>query len=165
MKYYLTSFLLIVSLYTFSQNKNLGIGLQSNFPTKGLSLRLDLDSINQIQLSYSSFKDYSLNRNLYGWKYSRIINKFKYFQSYTYVGFMIMSYNQLGIPTNYGNQKNGTTFSYGLGMGIQNTLFHRLNLSLEGGYGKYNFNKSNEDFGFVGGFGIHYLFKRKDKIK
>ena len=124
MKYYFTSFLLIVSLYTFSQNKNLGIGLQSNFPTKGLSLRLDLDSINQIQLSYSSFKDYSLNRNLYGWKYSRIINKFKYFQSYSYVGFMIMSYNQLGIPTNYGNQKNGTTFSYGLGMGIQNTLFH-----------------------------------------
>ena len=58
--------------------------------------------------------------------------------------------------------KSGTTFSYGLGMGIQNTLFHRLNLSLEGGVGKYNFNKTNEDFSFVGGFGLHYFFKRKD---
>ena len=161
-KIVLLSILMCFGMVGFSQNKNLSIGFQTTFPTKGLSLRLDLDSINQIQLSYSSFKDYSLNRNLYGWKYSRIINKFKYFQSYSYVGFMIMSYNQLGIPTNYGNQKNGTTFSYGLGMGIQNTLFHRLNLSIEGGYGKYNFNKSNEDFGFVGGFGLHYFFKRKD---
>ena len=161
-KVLLLSIFLFVSIFSFSQNKNIGIGLQSNFPTKGLSLRYDFDSTNQIQLSYTLYKDYSLNRNLYGWKYSRIINKFQYFQSYTYVGFMIMSYNQLGVPTNFGNDKNGTTFSYGLGMGIQNTLFHRLNLSLEGGYGKYNFNKSNEDFGFVGGFGLHYFFKRKD---
>jgi hypothetical protein len=161
-KVLLLSIFLFVSIFSFSQNKNIGIGLQSNFPTKGLSLRYDFDSTNQIQLSYTLYKDYSLNRNLYGWKYSRIINKFQYFQSYTYVGFMIMSYNQLGVPTNFGNDRNGTTFSYGLGMGIQNTLFHRLNLSLEGGYGKYNFNKSNEDFGFVGGFGLHYFFKRKD---
>jgi len=161
-KVLLLSIFLFVSIFSFSQNKNIGIGLQSNFPTKGLSLRYDFDSTNQIQLSYTLYKDYSLNRNLYGWKYSRIINKFQYFQSYTYVGFMIMSYNQLGVPTNFGNDRNGTTFSYGLGMGIQNTLFHRLNLSLEGGYGKYNFNKSSEDFGFVGGFGLHYFFKRKD---
>ncbi len=161
-KVLLLSIFLFVSIFSFSQNKNIGIGLQSNFPTKGLSMRYDFDSTNQIQLSYTLYKDYSLNRNLYGWKYSRIINKFQYFQSYTYAGFMIMSYNQLGVPTNFGNDKNGTTFSYGLGMGIQNTLFHRLNLSLEGGYGKYNFNKSNEDFGFVGGFGLHYFFKRKD---
>jgi hypothetical protein len=161
-KVLLLSIFLFVSIFSFSQNKNIGIGLQSNFPTKGLSLRYDFDSTNQIQLSYTLYKDYSLNRNLYGWKYSRIINKFQYFQSYTYVGFIIMSYNQLGVPTNFGNDRNGTTFSYGLGMGIQNTLFHRLNLSLEGGYGKYNFNKSNEDFGFVGGFGLHYFFKRKD---
>jgi len=162
MKYYLLSFFLLVSIFSFSQNKNLSIGLQSNFPTKGLSLKLDIDSVNQYQLSYSLYKDFFSNRNLYGLKYSRTINKFKYFQSYTYVGFMIMSYSLLGVPiNNYGNEKNGTTFSYGLGMGIQNTLFHRLNLSLEGGYGKYNFNKSNEDFGFVGGFGLHYYFKRK----
>ena len=161
MRLLLLSTFLLFSLYSFSQNKNLGIGFQTTFPTKGFSLRYDLDSVNQYQLSYTIFKDNSLDRTLYGGKYSRIINRFKYFQSYSYVGFMIMSYNQLGIPTNYGNQKNGTTFSYGLGMGIQNTLFHRLNLSLEGGYGKYNFNKSNEDFGFVGGFGLHYFFKRK----
>jgi hypothetical protein len=163
MKYYLLSFFLLVSIFSFSQNKNLSIGLQSNFPTKGLSLKLDIDSTNQIQLSYSLYKDFFSNRNLYGWKYSRTINKFKYFQSYTYVGFMIMSYSLLGVPiNNYGNEKNGTTFSYGLGVGIQNTLFHRLNLSLEGGYGKYNFNSSNEDFGFVGGFGLHYYFRRKE---
>ena len=161
MRLLLLSTFLLFSLYSFSQNKNLGVGFQTTFPTKGFSLRYDLDSVNQYQLSYTIFKDNSLDRTLYGGKYSRIINRFKYFQSYSYVGFMIMSYNQLGIPTNYGNQKNGTTFSYGLGMGIQNTLFHRLNLSLEGGYGKYNFNKSNEDFGFVGGFGLHYFFKRK----
>ena len=73
-----------------------------------------------------------------------------------------MSYSKSGLPIDYPYEKNGTTFSYGLGMGIQNTLFHRLNLSLEGGYGKYNFNSSNEDFGFVGGFGLHYYFRRKD---
>ncbi len=158
---FLSTFLLF-SLYSFSQNKNLGIGLQSTFPTKGFSLRYDLDSVNQYQFSYTIFKDYSLNRTLYGGKYSRIINRFEYFQSYTYVGFMIMNYSQLGLPIEYGNEKSGTTFSYGLGMGIQNTLFHRLNLSLEGGVGKYNFNKTNEDFSFVGGFGLHYFFKRKD---
>ena len=160
-KIVLLSILMFWWMVGYSQNKNLSIGFQSTLPTKGFSLRYDLDSVNQYQLSYTIFKDNSLDRTLYGGKYSRIINRFKYFQSYSYVGFMIMSYNQLGIPTNYGNQKNGTTFSYGLGMGIQNTLFHRLNLSLEGGYGKYNFNKSNEDFGFVGGFGLHYFFKRK----
>jgi hypothetical protein len=162
MRLLLLSTFLLFSLYSFSQNKNLGIGFQTTFPTKGFSLRYDLDSVNQYQLSYTTFKDYSLDRTLYGGKYSRIINRFKYFQSYTYVGFMIMNYNQQGLPTNYGNEKSGTTFSYGLGVGIQNTFFHRLNLSLEGGYGKYNFNKSNEDFGFVGGFGLHYFFKRKD---
>jgi hypothetical protein len=162
MRLLLLSTFLLFSLYSFSQNKNLGVGFQTTFPTKGFSLRYDLDSVNQYQLSYTSFKDYSLDRTLYGGKYSRIINRFKYFQSYTYVGFMIMNYNQQGLPTNYGNEKSGTTFSYGLGVGIQNTFFHRLNLSLEGGYGKYNFNKSNEDFGFVGGFGLHYFFKRKD---
>ena len=162
MRLLLLSTFLLLSLYSFSQNKNLGIGLQSTFPTKGFSLRYDLDSVNQYQLSYTIFKDYSLNRTLYGGKYSRIINRFEYFQSYTYVGFMIMNYSQQGLPTNYGNEKSGTTFSYGLGLGIQNTLFHRLNLSLEGGVGKYNFNKTNEDFSFVGGFGLHYFFKRKD---
>ena len=163
MKYYLLSFFLLTSIFSFSQKNNFSIGLQSNFPTKGLSLKLDIDSVNQYQLSYSLYKDFFSNRNLYGLKYSRTINKFKYFQSYTYVGFMIMSYSLLGVPiNNYGNEKNGTTFSYGLGMGIQNTLFHRLNLSLEGGYGKYNFNNSNEDFGFVGGFGLHYYFRRKE---
>jgi hypothetical protein len=162
MRLLLLSTFLLFSLYSFSQNKNLGVGFQTTFPTKGFSLRYDLDSVNQYQLSYTTFKDYSLDRTLYGGKYSRIINRFKYFQSYTYVGFMIMNYNQQGLPTNYGNEKSGTTFSYGLGVGIQNTFFHRLNLSLEGGYGKYNFNKSNEDFGFVGGFGLHYFFKRKD---
>jgi hypothetical protein len=162
MRLLLLSTFLLFSLYSFSQNKNLGVGFQTTFPTKGFSLRYDLDSVNQYQLSYTKFKDYSLDRTLYGGKYSRIINRFKYFQSYTYVGFMIMNYNQQGLPTNYGNEKSGTTFSYGLGVGIQNTFFHRLNLSLEGGYGKYNFNKSNEDFGFVGGFGLHYFFKRKD---
>jgi len=162
MRLLLLSTFLLFSLYSFSQNKNLGVGFQTTFPTKGFSLRYDLDSINQYQLSYTTFKDYSLDRTLYGGKYSRIINRFKYFQSYTYVGFMIMNYNQQGLPTNYGNEKSGTTFSYGLGVGIQNTFFHRLNLSLEGGYGKYNFNKSNEDFGFVGGFGLHYFFKRKN---
>ncbi len=162
MRLLLLSTFLLFSLYSFSQNKNLGVGFQTTFPTKGFSLRYDLDSVNQYQLSYTTFKDYSLDRTLYGGKYSRIINRFKYFQSYTYVGFMIMNYNQQGLPTNYGNEKSGTTFSYGLGVGIQNTYFHRLNLSLEGGYGKYNFNKSNEDFGFVGGFGLHYFFKRKD---
>ena len=162
MRLLLLSTFLLFSLYSFSQNKNLGIGFQTTFPTKGFSLRYDLDSVNQYQLSYTIFKDNSLDRTLYGGKYSRIINRFKYFQSYTYVGFMIMNYSQQGLPTNYGNEKSGTTFSYGLGVGIQNTFFHRLNLSLEGGYGKYNFNKSNEDFGFVGGFGLHYFFKRKD---
>jgi hypothetical protein len=162
MKYYLLSFFLLISIFSFSQKNNFSIGLQSNFPTKGLSLRYDIDSINQIQLSYTLFKDYSLNRNLFGGKYSRIINKFEYFQSYTYVGFMVMSYSKLGLPIDYPYEKNGTTFSYGLGVGIQNTLFHRLNLSLEGGYGKYNFNSSNEDFGFVGGFGLHYYFRRKE---
>jgi len=162
MRLLLLSTFLLFSLYSFSQNKNLGVGFQTTFPTKGFSLRYDLDSVNQYQLSYTTFKDYSLDRTLYGGKYSRIINRFKYFQSYTYVGFMIMNYNQQGLSTNYGNEKSGTTFSYGLGVGIQNTFFHRLNLSLEGGYGKYNFNKSNEDFGFVGGFGLHYFFKRKD---
>ncbi len=162
MRLLLLSTFLLFSLYSFSQNKNLGVGFQTTFPTKGFSLRYDLDSVNQYQLSYTTFKDYSLDRTLYGGKYSRIINRFKYFQSYTYVGFMIMNYNQQGLPTNYGNEKSGTTFSYGLGVGIQNTFFHRLNLSLEGGYGKYNFNKSNEDFCFVGGFGLHYFFKRKD---
>ena len=162
MRLLLLSTFLLFSLYSFSQNKNLGVGFQTTFPTKGFSLRYDLDSVNQYQLSYTTFKDYSLDRTLYGGKYSRIINRFKYFQSYTYVGFMIMNYNQQGLPTNYGNEKSGTTFSYGLGVGIQNTFFHRLNLSLEGGYGKYNFNKSNEDFGFVGGFGLHYFFKRKN---
>jgi hypothetical protein len=162
MRLLLLSTFLLFSLYSFSQNKNLGVGFQTTFPTKGFSLRYDLDSVNQYQLSYTTFKDYSLDRTLYGGKYSRIINRFKYFQSYTYVGFMIMNYSQQGLPTNYGNEKSGTTFSYGLGVGIQNTFFHRLNLSLEGGYGKYNFNKSNEDFGFVGGFGLHYFFKRKD---
>ena len=161
MRLLLLSTFLLFSLYSFSQNKNLGIGFQTTFPTKGFSLRYDLDSVNQYQLSYTIFKDNSLDRTLYGGKYSRIINRFKYFQSYTYVGFMIMNYSQQGLPTNYGNEKSGTTFSYGLGVGIQNTFFHRLNLSLEGGYGKYNFNKSNEDFGFVGGFGLHYFFKRK----
>jgi hypothetical protein len=161
MRLLLLSTFFLFSLYSFSQNKNLGVGFQTTFPTKGFSLRYDLDSVNQYQLSYTTFKDYSLDRTLYGGKYSRIINRFKYFQSYTYVGFMIMNYNQQGLPTNYGNEKSGTTFSYGLGVGIQNTFFHRLNLSLEGGYGKYNFNKSNEDFGFVGGFGLHYFFKRK----
>ena len=162
MRLLLLSTFLLFSLYSFSQNKNLGVGFQTTFPTKGFSLRYDLDSVNQYQLSYTTFKDYSLDRTLYGGKYSRIINRFKYFKSYTYVGFMIMNYSQQGLPTNYGNEKSGTTFSYGLGVGIQNTFFHRLNLSLEGGYGKYNFNKSNEDFGFVGGFGLHYFFKRKD---
>ena len=161
-KVLLLSILMFLKIFSFSQNKNLGVGFQTTFPTKGFSLRYDLDSVNQYQLSYTTFKDYSLDRTLYGGKYSRIINRFKYFQSYTYVGFMIMNYNQQGLPTNYGNEKSGTTFSYGLGVGIQNTFFHRLNLSLEGGYGKYNFNKSNEDFGFVGGFGLHYFFKRKD---
>lgn len=162
MRLLLLSTFLLFSLYSYSQNKNLGVGFQTTFPTKGFSLRYDLDSVNQYQLSYTIFKDYSLDRTLYGGKYSRIINRFKYFQSYTYVGFMIMNYSQQGLPTNYGNEKSGTTFSYGLGVGIQNTFFHRLNLSLEVGYGKYNFNKSNEDFGFVGGFGLHYFFKRKD---
>lgn len=162
MRLLLLSTFLLFSLYSFSQNKNLGVGFQTTFPTKGFSLRYDLDSVNQYQLSYTTFKDYSLDRTLYGGKYSRIINRFKYFQSYTYVGFMIMNYSQQGLPTNYGNEKSGTTFSYGLGVGIQNSFFHRLNLSLEGGYGKYNFNKSNEDFGFVGGFGLHYFFKRKN---
>lgn len=162
MKYYLTSFFLIVSLSTFSQNKNLGIGFQTNFPTKGLSLNYNLDSVNQYQLSYSSFKDNSLERNLYGLKYSRTINNFKYFQSYTYVGVMIMNYTQSGSTSNYGTEKDGITFSYGLGCGIQRTIFHRMTLSLEGGVGKYNFNKSNEDFSFVGGFGLHFYLKRKD---
>ena len=81
MRLLLLSTFLLLSLYSFSQNKNLGIGLQSTFPTKGFSLRYDLDSVNQYQLSYTIFKDNSLDRTLYGGKYSRIINRFKYFQS------------------------------------------------------------------------------------
>ena len=62
-KVLLLSIFLFVSIFSFSQNKNIGIGLQSNFPTKGLSLRYDFDSTNQIQLSYTLYKDYSLNDN------------------------------------------------------------------------------------------------------
>ena len=89
MRLLLLSTFLLFSLYSFSQNKNLGIGFQTTFPTKGFSLRYDLDSVNQYQLSYTIFKDNSLDRTLYGGKYSRIINRFKYFHSYSYVGFII----------------------------------------------------------------------------
>ena len=163
MKILFFSVFLLQSVYSFSQNKDFSIGLQVPFPTRGLSLKYDLDSVNQYQLSYTIFKDYSLNRNLVGWKYSRRLNKFKYFQSYSYIGLMLMTYKQLGYYTSdFGNEKNGTTISYGMGFGIRITAFHRFTVSLEGGGGKYNYNKANEDLTFVGGLGLHYHFRRHE---
>lgn len=162
MRLLLLSVFLLFGIYSFSQKKDFSIGIQTPFPTKGISLKYDLDSVNQYELSYTLFKDYSLNRNLYGWKYSRKLNKFKYFESFTYVGLMVMTYKQSYLPSNSGLDEKGSTFSYGIGFGIKNTLFHRITLSLEGGVGKYNFNKPTEDFSFVSGFGLHYHFKRKE---
>ncbi len=163
MKFLFFSVFLFMGVYSFSQNKDFSIGLQEPFPTRGLSLKYDLDSVNQYQLSYTIFKDYSLNRNLVGWKYSRRLNKFKHFQSYSYIGLMLMSYKQLSYNTsNFGNEKNGTTFSYGMGFGIQLTTYHRFTISLEGGAGKYNYNKPNEDLSFVGGLGLHFHFRRQE---
>ena len=159
MRLLLLSTFLLFGVYSYSQENNFSIGIQTNYPTKGLSLRYDLNNRSQFQLSYTIFKDFFVDRSLYGGKYSYYFKTNKSFiEPYSYIGVMLMKYN---VERDF-LDGNGTTFSYGIGGGIQSTLFKRIGVSVEGGYGKYNFNKSNEDFGFVGGFGLHYFFKRKD---
>ena len=152
-----TTFLLF-GVYYYSQENNFSIGIQTNYPTKGLSLRYDLNNRSQFQLSYTIFKDFFVDRSLYGGKYSYYFKTNKSFiEPYSYIGVMLMKYNEERDFLD----GNGTTFSYGLGGGIQSTLFKRIGVSVELGVGKYNFNSSNEDFSFNTGFGIHYFIRKR----
>lgn len=159
MRLLLLSTFLLFSLYSISQENNFSIGLQTNYPTKGLSLRYDLKNRSQFQLSYTIFNETWIDRRLYGGKYSYYFKTNKsLIEPYSYIGVMLMKFTPEEFDFLGGN---GTTFSYGIGGGIQSTLFKRIGVSVELGVGKYNFNSSNEDFSFNSGIGIHYFMRKR----
>jgi len=147
--------LLILTLFfcNISYTQSLGIGLQSSFPSYGLSAKLDMNDTHSAQVIFGALgivSNYSA-RYIYNFQETGAIQVKPFL--YSQVGVWSYSFSSFGID------ENESTIGYGLGAGLEfnwlNFVSENLKTTVEIGYGKVDLDSYNFAFTTFG-FGIHY---------
>lgn len=138
----------------------LGVGIQTNFPAGGLSVKADLTERHSAQAVIGLFGPFSSYYGRYLYNFNENGEEFKYkpylvgqagFYSYDYQTFN-SSYQVV--------EDTETSFGYGIGAGLESYYLpftNKIRLNIELGYGIVSFDSYNFNSLFFGG-GIHYYF-------
>lgn len=143
--------------------RTFGVGLQSSFPTYGLSVKYGISEKSVVQATIAPFgvstDGGSVSVNFYG---ARYIHRFPgddgskvVLEPYLYAGGGLMSYTVN--TTSYGGSKStSNSFGYSAGGGIEAILIGKLGVSAEIGYGKMNFSGGAAINSILYGGGFHF---------
>jgi hypothetical protein len=143
--------------------RTFGVGLQSSFPTYGLSVKYGITEQSVVQATIAPFgasaDGGSVSLNFYG---ARYIHRFPgddaskvVLDPYLYAGGGLMSYTVN--TTAYGGSKStSNSFGYSVGGGLEAILIGKLGVSAEVGYGKMNFSGGVAVNALLFGGGLHF---------
>lgn len=164
-KTFITCCLIFIILAVKAQDvkRTFGVGLQSSFPTFGISAKYAVTEQSVIQATIAPFgastDGGSVSMNFYG---ARYIHRFPdtdrrsvSFDPFLFAGGGVISYKTN--YTSYGLGKTSETmFGYSAGGGVEMLVGGKFGISLELGYGRMNFSGGSAATGILGGGGLHF---------
>jgi hypothetical protein len=142
--------------------RTMGVGLQSSFPTYGISVKYAVADNSVVQATIAPFSAGLFSVNFFG---ARYIHRFPdadqgkvSLDPYVFGGAGIMTFKT--DLSGYGMGKTSDSFlSYSVGGGVELILARKLGISAELGYGKMNIVDGLGVSGILGGGGLHfYIF-------
>ncbi|WP_126972010.1 hypothetical protein [Gynurincola endophyticus] len=143
-------------------NRNFGVGLQSSFPTFGLSAKYAITDQSVVQAIVSPFgigtwnRNYFAGRYLHRWLDAADLGGGISLDPYAFgaIGLVTYKYDYWG-----GYRESDSFVSFSFGGGAEVVLEKHFGISAEIGLGQFGVSRTGGLFGLVGGIGLHYYFK------
>lgn len=142
-------------------DRKLGVGLQSSFPSFGLSVKYAITDQSVVQATVAPFgsgtwkMNFFSGRYLHRWLDAASLGSNSSIDPYVFAGLGLVTYKWNGMG---GNDKD-SFISYGFGGGAEFVLGSKFGIALELGLGKFGISAGEGVFGITGGLGLHYYIK------
>lgn len=141
--------------------RSVGFGLQTAFPSFGLSAKYAINDASMVQAIIAPFGTGTWNTNYFAGRYlhrfldAADLGSGVSLDPYVYGSLGVVTYNWKYAGYKY----KDSFFSFGVGGGAEVVLGEKFGVSAEIGLGQFGISNYSSSFGLMSGIGLHYYIR------